>query len=125
MVKERVLFILKTAILFFMAAFLLFEMTVNLSRQTLVCTAASGMPEAAVHDEPAKRDHLDPNTATLEELMTVPGIGPKTAQAIIDEREQNGDFFYPEDLMAVKGIGEKKMAAFKEYFVFPIEKDSR
>lgn len=50
------------------------------------------------------------NTATAEELDTLPGVGPSTAAAIIEDREANGPFSSPEDLMRVSGIGEKKYA---------------
>lgn len=48
------------------------------------------------------------NTATAEELDELPGIGEATAQAILEDREANGPFASPEDLMRVSGIGEKK-----------------
>lgn len=48
------------------------------------------------------------NTADATALDALPGVGPSTAQAIIDEREANGAFTSPEDLMRVTGIGEKK-----------------
>jgi len=57
------------------------------------------------------------NTATLEALDTLPGIGPKTAQKIIAWREEHGKFQRIEDLMAVKGIGEKRFARVKDLIV--------
>ena len=48
------------------------------------------------------------NTATAEELDELPGVGESTARAIIEDREKNGPFSSPEDLMRVSGIGEKK-----------------
>lgn len=50
------------------------------------------------------------NTAGADELDALPGIGPATAQAIIEDREANGPFATVEDLMRVSGIGEKKFA---------------
>ncbi len=54
----------------------------------------------------AEEGRVNINTAGLEELMSLPGIGPVKAQAILDEREANGPYRYAEDLVRVKGIGE-------------------
>ena len=48
------------------------------------------------------------NTATAEELQALSGVGPSTAQAIIEDRDAHGPFSSIEDLMRVSGIGEKK-----------------
>ena len=53
------------------------------------------------------------NTGTLEELDALPGVGPATAQAIIDDREANGPFASEEDIMRVSGIGEKRYEKLK------------
>lgn len=49
---------------------------------------------------------VDVNSAGLEELMSLPGIGEVRARAILEDREENGPYRYPEDLIRVKGIGE-------------------
>ena len=53
------------------------------------------------------------NSAGADELDGLPGVGPATARAIVEDREANGPFAMPEDLMRVSGIGEKKFAKLK------------
>jgi competence protein ComEA len=62
---------------------------------------------------------VDINTASMEELDTLPGIGPVTAQAIVEHRETRGKFTSPEDLLQVRGIGPKKLAAILGHITVP------
>ena len=55
------------------------------------------------------------NKATYEELITLPGIGPKTAEKIIEYLNTYGPFWTIEDIKNVKGIGDKKYAKLKEF----------
>ncbi len=54
------------------------------------------------------------NTAGLEQLDRLPGIGPSTAQKIIDYRSKNGLFKAPQDIMKVNGIGDSKYEKIKD-----------
>jgi competence protein ComEA len=57
---------------------------------------------------------LDLNTATLEQLDALPGVGPATAQAIIDERDRRGGFTSVDDLLDVRGIGPAKLEQLRD-----------
>jgi competence protein ComEA len=54
------------------------------------------------------------NTASAEELDALPGVGPSTAEKIVADREANGPFATPEDLMRVSGIGAAKYESLKD-----------
>ncbi len=64
-----------------------------------------------------ENDKVNINTATLNELDSLPGIGPSTAQKIIDYREENGNFKTIEDLQNVKGIGDAKFEEIKDKII--------
>ena len=57
---------------------------------------------------------LDLNTATAELLESLPGVGPATAAAIVDDRDRNGPFASVDDLDRVPGIGPAKLAALRD-----------
>jgi competence protein ComEA len=57
---------------------------------------------------------IDLNTATAEQLDTLPGVGPATAAKIIADRTENGPFRTAEDLMRVTGIGAKRYESLKD-----------
>lgn len=72
------------------------------------------MPAAASQPS-AGGSRINLNTATLEELDALPGVGPSTAQNIITYRESYGGFAAPEEIMNVKRIGEKTYEKLKDY----------
>ena len=65
--------------------------------------------------ETMARQRIDINTASAAELETLPGIGPKLAEEIIDYRKAHGRFKSRKDLMQVKGIGEKTYEKLEDF----------
>jgi len=77
--------------------------------------AGQDQPVSAVATAIPKK--LDLNRASREELVGVPGIGPRMAQAIVDLRAKKGSFQRVEELLEVTGIKEKKLASIAGYLV--------
>lgn len=78
---------------------------------------AEEIPAGATSKEEAKEGKVNINTATVEELKTLNGVGEKKAEAIIEYRKKNGSFQTKEDLMKVRGIGKKLFESFQERIV--------
>ena len=66
----------------------------------------------------SKQGTININTATLEELQTIKGIGKKKAEAILQYRKEHGAFRTKEDLLQVKGIGKKALEAIESQVTF-------
>ena len=81
---------------------------------------ATGAPFSVLPTQPGLNptnpsgDLIDINTASADELATLPGIGPTTAQNIINYRDQHGDFGTIEDIMNVPGIGPSTFDAIQD-----------
>ncbi len=61
----------------------------------------------------ASTDIVNLNTATAAQIATLPGIGPKTADLIVQYRTKNGAFKKIEEIMNVRGVGEKSFLKLK------------
>ena len=86
--------------------------------------AAPAAPAAPAADDATLRVNL--NTATSEELTALPRIGDTVAARIVAYRKKNGSFTKVEELMNVKGIGEKTFLRLQPHvFVEPSSKQSK
>ena len=71
----------------------------------------------------APKTTINLNTATVDQLATLPGVGQKTAERIIEYRTKSGGFKKIEELMNVKGIGEKSFLKIKPLVSAPPRTD--
>lgn len=80
-------------------------------------TEPSGSSSKPPSTEPSseRTELVNLNTATLEELMTLPNIGQTRAQAILDYREEYGDFLTVEQITEVSGIGSGILESIQDY----------
>ena len=104
-------------ILLIMTAVFLFGLTGLARRDRMVAdtAAVSAATEENLPPEQVELTLVDINTAGVEELPTLPGIGEGLAGRIVRYREVNGAFESVEALTEVSGIGEKKLEELRDY----------
>src|SRR5437660_5894839 len=88
-------------------------LTVRLFLTLIIGLCVSLTPGIAKKKPPAKPVNI--NTATSEELQQVPGIGPATAEKILQMRKSYGTFKSVDDLLSIKGIGKKRLEKMRKY----------
>jgi comEA protein len=83
----------------------------------LVFLAAAAAPPAAAAtpQPPPSAEKVNINSASADQLVALPGIGPSYAQRIVEYREKNGPFKRLEDILNVRGIGEKTFEKIRDH----------
>jgi competence ComEA-like helix-hairpin-helix protein len=84
-----------------------------------VFALVSGCSSRVAYEQHASADSIQNainiNTATADELDRLPHVGRKTAEKVIQFREQNGPFRRVEHIMQIRGISEKRFAEIRQY----------
>jgi competence protein ComEA len=88
--------------------------TVAIGMAVVMATLLAATPSVAA-GKSAPTEKVDLNAATVEQLTALPGVGPKLAARIIEYREQAGRFRSAEELLNVKGIGEKNFKKIEQW----------
>ncbi|MGE5235975.1 MAG: ComEA family DNA-binding protein [Acidobacteriota bacterium] len=85
------------------------------ARTILTLALAAALAGEAVGLAAGVAPKVNVNTATVQQLQLLPRVGPALAQRMVDFRTANGAFKTPEEVMRVKGVGEKSFALLKPY----------
>ncbi|MFH1305480.1 MAG: helix-hairpin-helix domain-containing protein [Candidatus Omnitrophota bacterium] len=114
--SEKIVFVALAALLFLGAATLHVK---HLRSRYDVAIITDGAGHALTLEEAFKAHEearkVDINNAAIKELVSVPGIGEVLASRIIAGRKAQGRFYRVDDLLRIKGIGEKKLAMIRKY----------
>ena len=86
---------------------------IALSATSLSAQTKAPVAKATAGTTAAAAAPVNLNTATADQLATIPGVGAKMAERIINYRQKNGGFKKIEDLMNVSGVGEKSFLKMK------------
>jgi comEA protein len=93
--------------------------TSSLTTRVLRCTAivfcVLVVPSLGFATKKPPPQPININAATSEELQLVPGIGPATAEKILTMRKSYGAFKSVDDLLAIRGIGKKRLDKMRKY----------
>jgi len=89
----------------------------------LVFSAGSAALAQSDQAAPSTKAAVNLNTATVAQLEDLPGVGRATAERILEYRQKSGGFKKIEELMNVKGIGEKSFLKLKPLVVVPVKTD--
>jgi competence protein ComEA len=88
-----------------------------IARTLLTLALAATLAGEVLAAEPAAKPQVNINSATAGQLQLLPRVGPALAARIVEFRTANGPFKAPEELMRVKGIGEKSFALLEPYVI--------
>ncbi len=84
-------------------------------QMAILLLASMGFAAMAQGKKTPPATPVDLNTATAEQLAQLPGIGPGAARAIVQFREKSGPFQRVDDLLAIRGITQRKLGQIKPY----------
>lgn len=93
------------------------KLSVEMNKEQDSLESLEKEPKISKKELKLREKSINLNTAGADELVSLPGIGESTAEKIIEYRNKKGKFKKIQDIMKVKGIGQKKFDSIKEYLV--------